>query len=326
MGLLRQPITVSEQGEPVPSATTGTLERPASESTDSKGGPLPALAAAPAPVATAPAALALGGGGSADESFASSSRADLPNAPAARAHATAPPGRVNASPKSAPLDLGRASRDDDQIVASSSSPSRSPYGSGAAGAPAAAPPAAAPASPAAQAYATPPPPLAPPAAAAQPSTYGQQGQSASGFTGAMAAYNAGDYATATALFDGLAGGGDLTSALWAARSVRRGSGCAPAAPRFDQVARAGAGTTTGYDATFEGGQCYRQMGQSDAAQTRFRSLLTVTSYVDRAKNELAQMGPKPSAKSQSKAAVQQAAPVAPQQLPPGANANKQQAN
>jgi len=170
----------------------------------------------------------------------------------------------------------------------------------------------------AQGYATPPPPVA----AAQPSTYGQQAQTVSGFNGAMASYNAGDYATATSLFDGLANGGDLTSALWAARSVRKGSGCAPAAPRFDQVARIGAGTTTGYDATFEGGQCYRQMGQSDAAQTRFRSLLTVTSYVDRAKNELAQMGPKASAKPQSKAA---AAPAMPQQqLPPGANADKLQ--
>ena len=136
----------------------------------------------------------------------------------------------------------------------------------------------------------------------------------------MASYNNGDYATATTLFDGLGSSGDLTSALWAARSVRKGSGCAAAVPRFDQVARGGAGTTAGYDATFEGAQCYRQLGQADQAQTRFRSLLTVTSYVDRAKNELAQMGPKASAKPQAKGwAPQQAAPQA---TPPAATADK----
>jgi hypothetical protein len=138
----------------------------------------------------------------------------------------------------------------------------------------------------------------------------------------MASYNSGDYATATKLFDGLASGGDLTSALWAARSTRRGSGCPAAAARFDQVARAGTGTTTGYDATFEGGQCYRQMGQLDMARARFGSLITVPSYVDRAKNELAQMGPKAAAKvapkgwSQQAPASQQASPASPDATKP----------
>ena len=132
----------------------------------------------------------------------------------------------------------------------------------------------------------------------------------------MASYSAGDYATATALFDALGSSGDLTSALWAARSVRKGTGCAAAVSRYDQIARAGAGTTAGYDATFEGGQCYRQLGQWDLAQARLRSLITVPSYVDRAKTELAQMAPKAAAKSQGKA---QQAPAAQQATPPPAS-------
>jgi len=113
----------------------------------------------------------------------------------------------------------------------------------------------------------------------------------------MAAYEAGDYATATTLFDGLAAGGDPSYALWAARSVRNGSGCAAAVRRFDQVTRSSAVTSTTYAATFEAGQCYAQIGDVDSAQARFRSLITVPSYVDRAKSELSRLSPKAGAKA-----------------------------
>ena len=93
------------------------------------------------------------------------------------------------------------------------------------------------------------------------------------------------------------------AALFAARSVRKLNGCPSAVTRFDQVMRAAAGTTAGNDATLEGGQCYRLMGQTAAAQTRLQSLLTVPGYVDRAKSELAAMAPKASAKAVTKPAA-----------------------
>ncbi len=307
------PVTVSEQGEPVPSAAAGSLARaPATTLDEMKSAT--AVAAAPA-LPTEASASALRG-----------SSDLLMDGVSSKAHAA---GRVNVPTKPAPpMEVARGSlRDkDDSLNAPAlggGGLARNAYATGPAGAGAGAP--AAPPSPRA---AAPPPAFEPssPASLESQLSYGGGGAGTStggatnGFSVAMAAYNAGDYGTATTQFDALAATGDLGSALWAARSVRRGSGCAAAAPRFDQVARAGTGTAPGYDATFEGAQCYRQLGQADLAQTRFRSLLTVTSYVDRAKNELAQMGPNASTKQRAKAAQQQAAPTQQASPPPQATA------
>jgi hypothetical protein len=298
-------MTVSEQGEPVPTAATGMLQRPPGDPLD-KAAPL-VLAPLPPP-GQAPAA--------------SDSKSDSLDGVLARgrAHASGA-GRLNTSakptpmPADAPKALAGLDRDDYESPRVDSQkpappPRRYAPPSGGGGAAPAAP------QPLAEAA------EAPAASATSPAFVAQ---SSSGFNGAMLSFNAGDYATATTLFDGLASGGDLTSALWAARSVRKGSGCAAAAPRFDQVARAAAGTTAGYDATFEGGQCYRQMGQTDVAQARFRSLITVPSYVDRAKNELAQMGPRPAAKAQitQGKGYSPQAPATQQATPPAAPANRQ---
>ena len=71
--------------------------------------------------------------------------------------------------------------------------------------------------------------------------------------------------------------------LWAARSAREGAGgCSVAAARFDQVAAATWGSTSGYDATLEGAQCYARLGQAEAARSRYERLLTVPSYAARA--------------------------------------------
>ncbi len=299
----RSAMTVSEQGEPVPSAMTGTLERPSGE----PGATVAAAAPQPTSAAVSPVAASDSRADAVLDGFASKSRANAP------AHVSPRSALKEAAPKARMLD----SRDDD--MEGSQPLQHYAYAPGAAGG--------APAPPAPLAPAPAPARAAP--AAAQPAqtasglaTY----TSGSGFGGAMAAYNAGDYATATALFDSLAAAGDVTSALWAARSVRKASGCAAAASRFDQVARSGSGTTTGYDATFEGGQCYKQLGQTDAAQARFRSLITVPSYVDRAKNELAQLAPKASAKPQAAQARGWSQPPqsAPQQQPTPASpsANK----
>jgi hypothetical protein len=113
-----------------------------------------------------------------------------------------------------------------------------------------------------------------------------------GFAAAMAAYRARDYSEAIRLFDALATSGDPAAALWAARSVREGSGCGAATARFDQLAGRNFGTNAGYDAAFEAGRCYRQLGLVDTARARFTRLLTVPSHAVRAQAELDAINPK----------------------------------
>jgi hypothetical protein len=100
-------------------------------------------------------------------------------------------------------------------------------------------------------------------------------------------YLARDYVAATNAYDAIAAGGDLDAALWAARSVRDGNGgCALAKDRFDQVAARGWGTTVGYEATLEGGKCYRALGAIDAAQAHYAKLLTVQQFAPLAQAEI----------------------------------------
>ena len=76
---------------------------------------------------------------------------------------------------------------------------------------------------------------------------------------------------------------DAVSPLASARAERdSGAGCAVAAGAFDAVAASSWGTTAGYDATYEGAQCYARLGQVDAARSRFNRLLTVQAYAARA--------------------------------------------
>jgi hypothetical protein len=173
--------------------------------------------------------------------------------------------------------------------------------------------------------ATPPP--APPAVAAQDpmANYGaprdatgstkdakkedQQAQTASGFGAARAAYTQRNFTDATRQFDALAANGDNNAALWAARSVRDGSGCSAATTRYDTVAGRQAGTANGNDALLEGGQCYRQLGQIETARARLVRLLTVASHAARAQRELDAMSPR------SQQARPQPQPKAVQQAP-----------
>lgn len=121
--------------------------------------------------------------------------------------------------------------------------------------------------------------------------------SAADFAAATAAYRAQNYDEATRDFDALAAAGDDNAALWAARSVRDGNGCATAVNRFDALAGRALGTQPGYDATFEAGQCYKAMGSFDAARQRFARLLTVPSHAARAQAELNKMAPSSNAHS-----------------------------
>jgi hypothetical protein len=104
---------------------------------------------------------------------------------------------------------------------------------------------------------------------------------------AKSLYVARDYVAATNAYDAIAAGGDLDAALGAARSVREGNGgCAIAKDRFDQIAARAWGTTVGYEATLEGGKCYRALGATDTAQAHYAKLLTVQQFAPLAQAEI----------------------------------------
>jgi len=121
---------------------------------------------------------------------------------------------------------------------------------------------------------------------------------------------------------------EAASPLTAARAARdSGGGCAVAAGQFDAVAAASWGTTTGYDATLEGAQCYARMGQADAARSRFDRLLTVPAYASRAQtgiNSTSVVAAKARAVSKAGAAAAPASPpaAAAPAAPPTANDKK----
>jgi TolA-binding protein len=151
----------------------------------------------------------------------------------------------------------------------------------------------------------------------------QQQTPPSDFDNAMIAYNAGDYATATQLWDNGARNGDLNAALWEARAIRESSGCGAAAARFDRVAQQAGVSVVAYDAMFDAAKCYRALGQYDAARARLNQLLLVPSYINRAQNELNAMGPKAATKARppNAAAQQQQQQQAPASPPPAATQN-----
>jgi hypothetical protein len=172
----------------------------------------------------------------------------------------------------------------------------------------------------------PPPPAAAPAPVAQtvaPGSGGDLGgvakdakkedrdQGASALDSARAAYTQRRFPDAIRQFDALAANGDKTAALWAARSTRDGSGCSAATQRYDTIAGQQAGTNNGNDALLEGGQCYRQVGNVEAARARLVRLLTVASHAARAQRELDAMSPKAAAKPQPRKAPEPSQQQAP---------------
>ena len=279
-------ITVSEQGAPVASAVTGTVARPSDlgSSSNAHGTPEPRRVAAAAPVAPSES-LAVGPGlgsitklsadeakrGSAKDRAAEGSASGYGAAVAQNAPAAAPPGPLPPAGGGAP----RASEADEAAPATKAGVARAEeFGTGGAG-----------------------------------SVAGGGGGGGSDFDAAMASFRAGSFGDATRQFDAIAGGGSLSAALWAARSVREGTGCGNAVGRFDQVAARAFGTTAGYDATLEAGRCYRVMGANEAARARLVRLLTVQSHAARAQAELDAMAPRSVAKPSGK--PPQAAPAKP---------------
>jgi hypothetical protein len=156
-----------------------------------------------------------------------------------------------------------------------------------------------------QPFAPPPPPAATPL------------KKDDAFATGRSQYSQRDFSGAQQTFDGLASQGDAMAALWAARSVRDGSGgCSAAASRFDQVAGQAWGTNPGYDATLEGGECYRALGQPDAARTRFARLLTVPAYASRAQADIDAMSQIAAKAHRSAPKAAAAAPAGPPATPP----------
>jgi hypothetical protein len=158
---------------------------------------------------------------------------------------------------------------------------------------------------------SPPGALAPAAPAAEVKDEEPQ-QNASAFDAARQLLAQKNYVEATRQFDALAQHGDTLAELWAARSVRDGSGCGAAVGRYDGIVGRQGGSSIGNDALLEAGQCYRTMGDFEVARARLVRLLTVPSHMARAQRELDAMSPKATTRAMPRKAVaptdQQAAP------------------
>jgi hypothetical protein len=136
---------------------------------------------------------------------------------------------------------------------------------------------------------------APGAPPSQAQAASQAASSDDAFTRGQQAYAARRFDEARDDFDA-ASGGNVSAALWAARSVRDGQGCASAVSRFDDVVNRAPSSAVGFDARLEGARCYRALGKTDAARARLVPLLTVPSHATRAQAELASMAPPPALK------------------------------
>lgn len=133
------------------------------------------------------------------------------------------------------------------------------------------------------------PPMAAEARVAAQSATPRTDDAQDSFSAGMAAYRARNYPEATTQFDQAAQSGDANAALWAARTVRDGSGCAAGLARFEAVATKAAGSWVGNEALLEAAHCQTSLGQTDAARGKLTRLLGVPSHEARARAELAEL-------------------------------------
>lgn len=305
-------VTVSAQGAPAPSAATGTIARPADlESADNAHGtpPAPVAPRAMSEVAAAPASPSLLPSPTATASgFVANNALSGPSGSLSdglgRGYASSGGGGAPGGMKDIPADN---SAFDDQDRARREQ-AQSPSNAGAVGG--------APQQAFAQA---PPPPMAKQegeSQASQAAATKKAAASSADFDSAMAQFKAGNYSEATRLFDIVGASGDLTAQLYAARGVEAQAGCSAAIGRYDQLASRAFGTTAGYDATLAAGRCFRILGDYERARQRLNRLLTVTTHMRLAQNELDALAPKAAAKPAARAA-----PAA----PPPAKADTNQA-
>jgi hypothetical protein len=143
------------------------------------------------------------------------------------------------------------------------------------------------------------------------------------FSLGVAAYQARNFAEATKQFDQAAQGGDQNAALWAAKSVREGSGgCPVALGRFDSIAQKAGNTWHGHEASLEAARCQIAMGNHAAARERLAKLQQVSSHAAQAQAALNEMNQQIAARKSAGAAggSRPAAPraAAPAPAPPAA--------
>ncbi|MEZ4437831.1 MAG: tetratricopeptide repeat protein [Polyangiaceae bacterium] len=108
---------------------------------------------------------------------------------------------------------------------------------------------------------------------------------------AMADYKAGRFGDAQRGFNQVASRGGAqapTAALFEARSARAQSGCNAAVPLYEQVRARHGSAAAGADATFELGDCLRQLGRTDEALQVFASLADNDQYRERVAHELSE--------------------------------------
>jgi hypothetical protein len=111
-------------------------------------------------------------------------------------------------------------------------------------------------------------------------------------------------------------------ALQQARELQQSSGCAAAAPRFEEVSARFPGTGTAAEATWRAAECRRLMGDVAQARQGYTQLLEVSTYRDRARAALAALNNENVASAEPPAASKPAdanrfAPPPPAEAPAG---------
>jgi hypothetical protein len=105
--------------------------------------------------------------------------------------------------------------------------------------------------------------------------------------------------------------GAASVALSAAQALRQSSGCAAAAPRFEEVASRFPGSSVSHDATWQAAECYRELGLRDRAERGYRELAQTPGYEERAQVALGALAPETVAVARGRAAAKPAAAAAP---------------
>jgi hypothetical protein len=142
---------------------------------------------------------------------------------------------------------------------------------------------------------------------------GDGGSGDQDFDQAMSDYRAGRWYDAQKNFDTVASrgsGNSASAALFAAQSLRNGSGCDAAAPRFETVSVDNRGTGIGNEATWQAADCYRAVGRMDDARRNYKLLVGVPGYDERAQNALASLDEERVASRKAKVAAPAAKPTA----------------
>jgi hypothetical protein len=114
-------------------------------------------------------------------------------------------------------------------------------------------------------------------------------------------------------------------ALKQAKDLQQSSGCAAAAPKFEEVNARFPGSPVAAEATWRAAECHRLLGEFDQARQGYTLLLEVNAYRERARAALAALGADPlsdavASKAASKPATSSPAAAAEPAAPPPAKA------